>query len=160
GAPGAAAELGAVDLAEAVLHRGGVEVHAERVGREVVEVVGEEAGYVCGDLEARVAELLVEGVVAGLAGPLEDAVRALADEGVGVGPVEAALALALLDEPAGVAREDLALPEEGLDAGLRGLVEVVGEQERREDAVLGAGGRAEGGGDDGLALRADVGHVV
>lgn len=79
-------------------------------------MVAVEAGDVRGDLEAAGAGLLVEREVARGAGPLEDALRRLADERLGVLPGEAAVALGLLDERAGAVAEDLALRERRLDA--------------------------------------------
>jgi hypothetical protein len=157
---GARAEPRRVDLAEAVLHRRGVEVDREGVRREVVEVVRLEAGDVGRDLEAGGRELGVERVSARLARPLEDALGALADQFVGVGRLESALLLALLDERLRAVAEDGALRQERLDARARLGVEVVGHQHRREHAVLGAQRRAERRRDDRLALRAHAGHVV
>jgi hypothetical protein len=113
---GLLAERGPVDLAHAELHGGGVEVHAEGVGGEVVEVVGLEAGDVGGDLEAGVAEVLVEAwsrarPVHLKMRPVASAMRASASSGV-----RPPSRSQLVDECLGPVGEDLPLRERGLDA--------------------------------------------
>ena len=156
----ATAEPGLVQLAHAVLHGRDVEVHEERVGRQVVQVVRLEAGDVGGDLEAGVRKLLVEPVIARRPGPAEDAVDALADQRVAVLGRQPAFALGALDQLLRARGEHVALRKQRLDARTRRVVEVVGHQERREHPVLGPVHRAERRRDDRLALRADRRHVV
>ena len=143
-----------------MFHRRRVEINAEGIWCEVVEVVRLKAGDICRNFEAGSREFRVERVVARMAGPLEDALSALTNQLIGISGGKPALTLTLLNEVFRTGRKDLTSREQLFYPLLCRWIKVVRHQQRREHTVLGSNLRAKCGGDDRLALRAHTRHVV
>ena len=133
---GAKAEGSLVQLAKAILHGRRIEVHEERVRRQVIQVVVLEARDICGNLEASIAQFLVKANVACSTGPLEDALNTLADECFSVIGRKTTLLFMLLNQLLGTIREDRSLRQERLNACTRGWIKVIRHQERCKHPML------------------------
>ena len=95
---GARAQFALLHFGHAKFHGRRVQVHAKSIWREMVQAMRIKAGNVRRYFKTRVAQVVVQSVVARLASPLEDAVDSLTHKRVEIVRGQSTLALILFYE--------------------------------------------------------------